>query len=82
MGNKAIKDNSFLCRAVPKKKKQAFVPATETNVHGGALCFMVKTWARHKTTEKVLNDGWRLAVGCWRFVVPGGCPEGLPQGIA
>ena len=37
---------------------------TETDVHGDALCFMVKTWARHKTTETVMNNGWRLvAVG-------------------
>ena len=36
---------------------------TETNIHGDALCFMVKTWARHKTTETVLNNGGRLAVG-------------------
>ena len=48
------------------QKKERFV-ATETNGHGDALCFMVKTWARHKTTETVLNNGWRLAVGgSWR----------------
>ena len=44
---------------------------------------MVETWARHKTTETVLNngprfvaiDGPRLAVGGgWPLVVPGGCP--------
>ena len=57
---------------------------TETNVHGDALCFMVKTWARHKTTEESLNNGWRLAVvggwglgvvavgGWWRLVASGG----------
>ena len=33
------------------------------NIHGDALCFMVKTWARHKTTETILNNGGRLAVG-------------------
>ena len=34
--------------------------------HGDALCFMVKTWARHKTTNSMLNNGWRLvAVGGW-----------------
>ena len=44
---------------------------------------MVKTWARHKTTEALLNNGWRLAVGGgwrlaavggWRFVAIGGGP--------
>ena len=35
-----------------------------THVHGDALCFMAKTWARHNTTETVLKNGWRLvAVG-------------------
>ena len=63
-----------------------FVTPTETNVHGDALCFMVQTRARHKTTESVLNNvyrsvavrGWRsavggrrLAVGGWRLVVGG-----------
>ena len=38
-----------------------FVTSTQTNVHGDALCFMVKTWGRHKTTETVLNGGRRLA---------------------
>ena len=29
---------------------------------------MVKTWARHKNTETVLNNGWQLAaVGGWRL---------------
>ena len=42
------------------------------NVHGDALCFMAKTWARQKTTETVLNNGWRLAVGGWRLVAVGG----------
>ena len=44
---------------------------TETNVH----CFMVKTRATHETTETVLNNGWRLAVGGWRLAV--GDPWGL-----
>ena len=35
-----------------------------SHVQGDALCFVVKTWARQKTTETVLNNGWRLAVGC------------------
>ena len=48
------------------------VTPTETNVHRDALCFMAKTWARHKTTETVLNNGWRLAVGGWRLVAVGG----------
>ena len=34
-----------------------FVTPTETKVHGDAFCFMVKTWATHKTTETVLNNG-------------------------
>ena len=28
---------------------------------------MVKTWARHKTTEAVLNNGWQM-VGGWRLL--------------
>ena len=45
----------------------------KTNVHGDLLCVMVKTWARHKTKEKVLNNGWRLvAVGGWQLAVGGG----------
>ena len=44
-----------------------------TNVHRGALCFMGKTWARHKATATVLSNGWRLAVGGgWRLAVGGG----------
>ena len=54
---------------------------TEPNVHGDALCFMVKTWATHKTAETVLKNcrrlvavgSWRLvAVAVWLFVVGGG----------
>ena len=60
----------------------------ETNVHGDALCVMVKTWARHKTTETVSDNGrrsaavagrrlviggwWRLAIGSWWLVAVGG----------
>ena len=34
---------------------------------------MGKTLGRHKTTETVLNNGWRLAaVGGWRLVAVGG----------
>ena len=64
-------------------RAEGFVTPSETNVHGDALCFMVKTWARHKTTETVLKNGWRLAavggwrlaaVGGWWLVVIGGCP--------
>ena len=34
---------------------------------------MGKTWARHKTKEKELNNGWRLAaVGAWRLAGVGG----------
>ena len=29
---------------------------TEPNVHGDALCCMVKTGARHKTTETVFTE--------------------------
>ena len=56
------------------KKGGGVVTPTETNVHGDALYFIVKTWARHKTTETVLNNGrqlaavgsgWRWAVGAW-----------------
>ena len=56
------------------KKERRFVTPTETNVHGDALCLMVETWAwaRHKTTETTLNNGWRLAVGGWRLVAVGG----------
>ena len=46
---------------------------TETNVDGDALSFMVKTWAKRKTTETVVNNGWRLvAVGGCQLVVGGG----------
>ena len=51
-------------------KGTAFV--TKPNVHGDRLCFVVKTWARHTTTEAVLNNGWWLAVGNWQLVVVGG----------
>ena len=45
---------------------------TEMNAHD-TPCFMVKTWARHETTDAVLNNGWRLAaVGVWRLVDGGG----------
>ena len=54
---------------------------------------MVKTWARHKTTETVLNNGWRLAVGgwwrsaadsVWQLVVGGGwqLAVGGPWGLS
>ena len=33
---------------------------------------MVKTWEKHKTTETILCNGWKLAVGGgWRLVVGG-----------
>ena len=66
------------------RKKGGFVTPTETNVHGDALRFIVKAWARHKTAERVLSNGWRLvAVGglaaggwwwlvVWRLAVGGG----------
>ena len=51
-----------------KGGRKEFVTPTETKVHGDALCFMVMTGARHKTTETVLANGWRLAaVGGWRL---------------
>ena len=70
-------------RGVLKNKKKAIVTPTETNIHRDALCFMVKTWARHNTTETVLNNdgdrrrlaggGWRLvAVGWWQLAIGGG----------
>jgi len=48
-------------RAVLKPKKKGFVPPTETNVHGDALCFVAtgpslfQRWAA--------GGWWRLAVG-------------------
>ena len=34
---------------------------------------MVKTWARYKTTEALLDNGWRLAaVGGWWWLAVGG----------
>ena len=52
-----------------KGGKKAFVKGT--NIHGDALCFVVKTWGRHTTTETLLNNGWRLAAvgGWWRLAV-------------
>ena len=50
-----------------------FVVPTEMNVDGDALCFMIKTWTIHKTTETVLNNAWRLAVDSgWRLAADGG----------
>ena len=55
-------------RAVLKGKRKGFATPTETNLPGDALCFVVRTWARHKTTETVLNSCWWLAaVGGWRL---------------
>ena len=60
-------------REEKKKKKKGFVTPTETNLHGDALCFMGKTWARHKTTEAPLSNGsWLVAVGGWRLLAVGG----------
>ena len=67
---------------LPLREKRGFVTPTETNLHGGALCFMVQTGKRHKTTEALLNNGWQrlavgggwrlaAAVGGWRLVVGG-----------
>ena len=56
------------------EKNNGFVMPTETNLHEDALCFMGRTWARHGTTEALLNNGWRLAAvgGWWRSAVGGG----------
>ena len=53
--------------------KRGFITPPETNADGDALCFMVKAWARPKTTETVLNTDWRLAAvgGWWRLAVAG-----------
>ena len=32
---------------------------------------MVKTWARHKTTETLWNNGWLMAVSGWWLVAVG-----------
>ena len=63
-------------RAVLEKgneRKKGFAAPKQTRVHGDALCFMVETWARHKTREGVLNNGWRLVAvgGGWRLAVGG-----------
>ena len=40
------------------------------NIQGDGICFMVKTLARHKTTETEFNKVWQLvAVGGQRLVV-------------
>ena len=60
-------------RAVLNGGKKGVRNANRTNVHGDVLCFLVKTCERHKTTDAVLNNGWRLAVGGgWRVVAVGG----------
>ena len=46
-----------MTRAVLKEGKKGSVAPTKPNVHGDALCFVVKTWTRHKTTEALLNNG-------------------------
>ena len=35
----------------PYGEKTGFLTPTEPKLNWDALCFMVKTWARHKTTE-------------------------------
>ena len=43
------------------------------NIHRNTLRFMANTWARHKTTQTILSNGWRLAVvGNWRLTVGDG----------
>ena len=63
-----------LCLRGGGGNQKRFVTPTGTNIHGDALCFMVKTRARHNTTETVLNNVWRLVtVGSWwRLAVGGG----------
>ena len=52
--------------------KEKLPNANRSDRSRGALCFLVKTWARHKTTETILSNGWRLtAVGSWWLVVGG-----------
>ena len=60
-------------RAIVKEKKGgggAKVTPTETNVHGDALCFMVRAWARHKTREINIQQWWAVGGG-WRLAVRG-----------
>ena len=61
------------CQSGKGNEQKGVVTPTETNVHGDALCLVVKTWARHKTTEGVLSNGWRLAAvgGWWQLVIGG-----------
>ena len=68
-------------RAVVKGgNKERARNANRTDVHGDALCYVVKTWARQKTTEALLNNGWRLAaVGGWRLAVGGPWGLSLPE---
>ena len=58
------------------KKKESLCNANKTEVSWGPLCFMLKTWARHNTSETVFsnqNNDWRLVVvGGWRLAVAGG----------
>ena len=61
-------------------QRKGFVTPTDTNVHRHALCFTVKTWAIHKTTENsieqwlAVDGGWRLVVGVGRrLAVRKGC---------
>ena len=65
-----------------KENEKGVVTPTELNLHRGALCFMVNTWARHKPTEAELRSGWRLAVvgGGWRLAVGGGWPLAVGVG--
>ena len=79
----ALKGLEKICDQPKARKKiwpsppKDLYPA-EANVHRDARYFMGKTWARPKTTKKVLNNGWRfcggwrrLAVGGWRLAVGG-----------
>ena len=54
-------------------RTRAFVTPTGTNVHGGALCFMVMGPSLLQRLAvggwwMVAVGGWRLAVGGWRLV--------------
>ena len=63
-----------------------FVTPTKMNVHEDGRCFMVKTWARQKTTETVVNRGWRslgpVPKGAHQRCGgdQGGCPSPLGPG--
>ena len=54
-----------------KKKKRTFVTPTETNVHGGSVCFLVMGPSVLQRLA-VGSWWWLAAVGGWRLVTVGG----------